>query len=428
LCLLWAFVSLFGTSPTLSASFDCAKANTPIERMICANLQLSSLDETLAATYAKALERVEVPNELKRDQRAWLATSRRACSTEACLILAYKRRIDELKDGISSKDQAPPSATTPRTSAEINACRTVVDASNRGKLADLQDKSTWRKADEAAFEKIFGPNWPIEPSGEYLLVDLDDDGKPDYFTMSTAWPSLTNFSLSKLSRPGSNVIELNDPNNESQRLLLIAKRRYILTENFVRGYGTDRKLTRLGSLFKWRAHGRLEKLCDFSTLEPQLTGRPLSLHPVCDAVNQGNFKEVAFTGEHSIGDLGDLGYDGHLKIVPGLARIDLDNDGVIDRVVRVNKFIVEYGGCDTNYLAMANAQGTALLQKPGDPLLLEGKNWCDPNVTLIEHAGKAYIDAKMPMADRTIYRVNGTKVTALCTFKYDIVHTMNLAN
>ncbi|MBK6854161.1 MAG: DUF1311 domain-containing protein [Burkholderiales bacterium] len=426
LCLVAVWFA--ASTPAYAASFDCTKARSATERMICTDQKLSSLDEDLARHYARALERVEDTAELKRMQRNWLATQRRECLDANCLVSAYQNRITELQSDVRDTENVPPAASTPLTATEINACRAVVAASNRGKLADLEDKSTWRKAEEAEFDRIFGESWPMASPLEYLMIDLDDDGKPDYFSMSSAWPSLTNFSIGRLSRPGFNTRELNDEHNENQRLLQIAQRHYILTENFVRGYGTQRHLSYLGSLFKWRANGKLEKLCDYSTLEPKVVGRPLSLHPVCDAVEHGNFREVSFTEEHSIGDLTDLGYDSYLKMVPGLARVDLDNDGIIDNVVRVNKFIVEYGGCDTNYLAMANAKATALRQKPGDQLFIQGKNWCDPNATLIAHDGKIYIDAKMPMSDRTIYRVNGSNVTPLCTFKYDFVHTMILAN
>lgn len=80
-----------------AASFDCAKAATPVERMICADPGVSTLDQRLAEAYKAASAR---DPRVKESQRDWLANTRNKCGTAACLSEAYGARLEALrKDG-----------------------------------------------------------------------------------------------------------------------------------------------------------------------------------------------------------------------------------------------------------------------------------------------------------------------------------------
>lgn len=59
-------ISLFG------ASFDCAKATTKVEKMICADPELSVLDEKLHIVYKKALGKSSDKAKLIQEQRDWV--------------------------------------------------------------------------------------------------------------------------------------------------------------------------------------------------------------------------------------------------------------------------------------------------------------------------------------------------------------------
>jgi uncharacterized protein len=81
----------------VGASFDCTRAGTRVEKMICADAELSRLDSELGTLYGD-LRRNAGSNEatLKRDQRIWLK-ERNACTDSACLAKAYRERIGQLK-------------------------------------------------------------------------------------------------------------------------------------------------------------------------------------------------------------------------------------------------------------------------------------------------------------------------------------------
>ena len=58
-----------------SASFDCTKAKSPVEKAICTDTELSKLDEDLSKVYKDALKEHPVENYVKTRQRAWIKTN-----------------------------------------------------------------------------------------------------------------------------------------------------------------------------------------------------------------------------------------------------------------------------------------------------------------------------------------------------------------
>lgn len=87
---------LFLSVSLLGASFDCAKATTKVEKMICADPELSALDENLSKTFKEALKATEDKEQLKKEQFAWMR-ERNLCKDNACTQKSYKSRITELK-------------------------------------------------------------------------------------------------------------------------------------------------------------------------------------------------------------------------------------------------------------------------------------------------------------------------------------------
>lgn len=96
LFLLLLAVTLPNTS--CAASFDCTKAGTDQEKMICSDSTLSSLDGKLAKTYKSAL--LETANtqvgEIQASQKEWLRDVRNICTSKPCLVQAYEKRILQL--------------------------------------------------------------------------------------------------------------------------------------------------------------------------------------------------------------------------------------------------------------------------------------------------------------------------------------------
>ena len=93
---LWLFL-LGWAGAVHGASFDCAKAATKVEKLVCADKDLSGLDGALADEYRASQLRNGATQALKAAQQTWLKSRRNACKDAGCLRSAYEARIAELK-------------------------------------------------------------------------------------------------------------------------------------------------------------------------------------------------------------------------------------------------------------------------------------------------------------------------------------------
>lgn len=94
--LLAAALLLALALPARGASFDCTRAKRPVEKMICADAQLSRQDEALAAAYQAAVAASAAAPGERDEQRRWLR-QRDACPDAACLSDAYASRVGALE-------------------------------------------------------------------------------------------------------------------------------------------------------------------------------------------------------------------------------------------------------------------------------------------------------------------------------------------
>ncbi len=102
---------LVGIAPARSASFDCAKAQAPDERAICANRNLSERDVEMSALWF-SYSRIPLlmgANADRRDGQAAFLRARTACGGDlSCLEKLYAARIATLKTDITSALKAVP--------------------------------------------------------------------------------------------------------------------------------------------------------------------------------------------------------------------------------------------------------------------------------------------------------------------------------
>jgi uncharacterized protein YecT (DUF1311 family) len=88
-----------------SPSFDCAKAQTPVELAICSDASLAQLDVAMARAYALVSERLADKKPLLAEQKAWFR-ARNGCASSAdpaqCIRQSYTTRIQQLERYSSS--------------------------------------------------------------------------------------------------------------------------------------------------------------------------------------------------------------------------------------------------------------------------------------------------------------------------------------
>lgn len=80
---------------TITASFDCAKASSKIEKLVCSTPQSADADRRLASAYRTAAAKATDLAALKQQQRDWLK-ERNACGDTACLLKTTEARIQAL--------------------------------------------------------------------------------------------------------------------------------------------------------------------------------------------------------------------------------------------------------------------------------------------------------------------------------------------
>ena len=86
-----------------AASFDCSKASTTVEHMICSDAELSKLDEDLNVKYKAYLLNSAEPDLVRQKQRYWLE-KRNSCKNIRCIKGRYYYRIAELTVTEREKD------------------------------------------------------------------------------------------------------------------------------------------------------------------------------------------------------------------------------------------------------------------------------------------------------------------------------------
>jgi len=104
-CFAFFAACSIGTPVLHAASFDCTKALSGVEQRVCANKELSELDEQLNSIYKMVLKASANPTELRQTQREWLEKKRNGCNDpggrvhagiDYCLKPRYQSRIIEL--------------------------------------------------------------------------------------------------------------------------------------------------------------------------------------------------------------------------------------------------------------------------------------------------------------------------------------------
>lgn len=127
-----------------AAGFDCARASTNIERLICTDPELSNLDEQMDTVYGRAIALEPKSGKLRSEQRKWLQEVRNKCADPNCLKKVYESRLATLEAVAGPFDSVPPTElvaslckklSDPRIrSAILENTSGIEDINNDGKI------------------------------------------------------------------------------------------------------------------------------------------------------------------------------------------------------------------------------------------------------------------------------------------------------
>ena len=150
-----------------AASFDCAKAGTQLEKLICSDRDLNTLDGDLGGAYKQALATAQDKTALKNEQKQWIKTGRAACGTDKkCLAVAYRQRIAALRPVPAVADSTGKLAT--KYSPEIIMKLLFHNAENKTGPKDKLTVKDWKYVPQSLVV-LFSP-------------EVQDKGDSDIFT------------------------------------------------------------------------------------------------------------------------------------------------------------------------------------------------------------------------------------------------------
>ena len=213
--LLCAVLSTFGThrqAPGASPSFDCGRASSPAEKLICASDRLAAQDAELSGLFRDVREGKDeaARTALLQDQRRWLQARLAACGIPAkgdgpadpatatrCLSDQYAARIAALKPAPGSTSSpaaaapspAPAAATAPPASVPVPA--PAPSSAPAAKPATTTASSGAAKPDKTLFPAK-GNNETLVTVGEfgrYALAVKSDQGTAIQYVDRMAGPS-----------------------------------------------------------------------------------------------------------------------------------------------------------------------------------------------------------------------------------------------
>ncbi|MFJ6327073.1 MULTISPECIES: lysozyme inhibitor LprI family protein [unclassified Rhizobium] len=281
-------------------SFDCAKAQTAVEKAICASPPLIAQDTSLAAAYRQATSDLSGDPaklaELKQQQRRWLSDRNKSCTDSnpahltKCLLTIYQARIVELN---APHSLASDNASNPSPSVEPSKS-TVKETQVPGGLYRVTSAP-------AAAPQVSSPRSLPEPLPQPQLASNSFPADQDGSTLMT------------VAGPGRVAIRAHSSSGVALQLV-----------DMMTGPGE-----RMGA--PGVSDGRIDALLDKGTYKIRVFGAKGASGKVeltAEAYQELEQSDAVLTGDTPVNaDLGDLQQRSFWIDVPESGRVDVDAVG-----------------------------------------------------------------------------------------------------
>ncbi|MDH2915515.1 MAG: lysozyme inhibitor LprI family protein [Gallionella sp.] len=387
----WAFM----VATAQSASFDCAKASTKIEKLICDDAELSKLDKELNTAYKIGLQAEKQAASIRQNQKQWVM-ERNACSSILCIKDKYKTRITQLSSLNPTGIQSPLEGAT-----DAEACQSVADFWNRGDFKTLlRSAPSPLTIERSEICRIFG----LEDSGsirdaQIWKLDLNVDGIPDYFgtIVDGTGMIVTGYALSGVN--GSTVVDTFGTYGSDFYIISTNSKNFILSSNINKPDG----------LLRLSKGGNMEYVCRFIQRDkPLLELTAGKGNSVCSAVSTGAIDHIDFNSTNKSAFRGIA--------IAALAKIDLDNDGKTENVAIVNYDRVFGSSCTDSKIRIVSDSNAAIADSNINKIIDDHLGDCDIDQRVFVHGGLTYIDEQSSDESRTILLIKDGKGDAVCRF------------
>ena len=396
-----------------SASFDCSKASTEVEKTICDNEWLGRLDEELSFFYNKLRESSsqEESSNLLREQREWIQERNKICETaynkKSCLSDRYRKRVNTLK--ISYEEPLLPSKDNLKNiCGEISA----LDSRGRREYGDIIE----------THDAVRG----------VMLYDINNDGVKEIAEScvgGTIHVPCVEFKL-----PNGEPLRTKTINYEWKDYWTYGLKTFNKNGKWFRLHSYDDNLVKPAYLSYITPENNEYVVCEFENNEVErfLPNKEIpEADEVCHEVKIGNsnkIKNIELTEKPLItrSDVRDLG-----RYETGLARqgyLDYNNDGVPNYIGELEYASGAGRGCDYNYFDELSEDRKSFIESEDRSLLLTmqkvnlknrhpncGSSW---NGKYMNHFfsfdGKIYFEHKT-RTDRAVFKLENRKIHEICS-------------
>lgn len=367
------------SAQALSASFDCALAKSDIEKLVCSSDALSKADELLGKEYAelRSLLDAEQKKTLLTSQRNWLRNNNSCISSKypsSCLIESYNKRLVSFRNF------------------------KVLHY-----LPVLEER-------EAACNFAAGlepGNYPETKEGQ--AYDINNDGVPEIVKYEVYGFHQVNAYLDNTGKRVSVKVNSADDYVDWSRQIRIpynGKSYFLYVAGDVKTlvYPTPQNVG--------------YELCSYER------SRSLKLvaskSSICERVKSNSVKLLKGGRNEKM-----KGYQsmGAFKSPVGLMHVDIDNDGNIEFVQKLNVAITSGLGCGFEILSLLEADQKTEIQSPLNDLLSKNGRQCNGGVEVFIDKGVAYIQYLEPDFKQTLVAsINAGEMEQYCKFTHEYTY------
>ncbi|RWN11438.1 MAG: DUF1311 domain-containing protein [Mesorhizobium sp.] len=202
-----------------AASFDCRKASSKEERLICTNRNLSNLDGQMAEAFKAARKKAKDKDALLADQKDWLET-RSMCVLRgdkamqiSCLISATENRRAELLNLTMSGELAPEGGAATMSNSIVG--RRIQGRCHMDYCGwfSIEKRSVAARAPDGVLYRVESRYWESRhPEGTYdTPAPLKDNGRSDWYAFCSLTRPATMFHDNDESNWVVSTLSPNDP-------------------------------------------------------------------------------------------------------------------------------------------------------------------------------------------------------------------------
>lgn len=346
---------LFLSYKSYSASFDCTIASTSIEKAICADENLSKMDEELSFFYTKLrkslINNKDIANELLSQQRQWLRNRNRKCSPlpniTTCLTEQYQPRINALKSRYE-KSFMP-------TFREIKAICTEITQISPSKRALYGDENSYQinQLNKSSY-------------------DFNNDGIKE--TAHRCYGGTMSAPCVEFKNQNGSLIQTQTIDFEWKDYWTFGLNAFKKNDKWYRLHSYDDQLKKPAYISFITPLNKEYIACEFSNkLNPIFKPNPhiTNSQSVCDAVKNDTIVSLNFTtnSNNSNSRWKNIGrYETRLR---SHAYLDYDNDGNQNSLVELIYSSGAGRGCDFNYFDELSDSEDSFRANPEESLLLK---------------------------------------------------------